>query len=133
MQSKIRSYSPDDILIINYRLSLETAETVLAQLGDTESHADVFKTVRFFSDADSCNYRLRFTQTLRLSPREWTIAIDWEAPGWLAENARDSEFRDWVWILFLCAEHQARFEKAVKLSAPHVEVWTGTSDAEALR
>lgn len=125
-------YSPDDITIMNYSLAIEFVQTVFAQIDDTDSRADSFETVRFLNDADACLYRLRFPRILRLNEREWTMSADEDAREWLAENARGAEIREWVWVLFLSAEHQARFEKAIKLSAPHAEVWTGTGDVVSL-
>ncbi|MCW2285618.1 hypothetical protein M2323_003565 [Rhodoblastus acidophilus] len=117
---------------MNYSLSIAFAEMVLAQIDDSDSRAGSFQTVRFLNDGDACLYRLKFPRILRLNEREWTMSADDDAREWIAENARGAEIRDWVWVLFLSAEHQERFEKAIKLSAPHAEVWTGTGDAASL-
>jgi hypothetical protein len=127
-------YSPDDISIINYSISIQAAEDALEAVNDAESQVDSFQTVRFLRDADAVHYRLKFSRILRLAAREWTMAFDGDARGWIRGCACDAEIRDWVYMLFISPSHRQNFENAIKLSVPGVEVWeVGAGDAEPLR
>lgn len=109
-----------------YPFEIAAVEALFIEIGDLESFAEAFKTVRFSRDVDACLYRLAF-KTCRLTAKEWTIQNGEDAVNWIEEHASDSPtISEWCYVIFCSAESKALFDDAIRRSHPNCEdVWTG--------